>query len=710
MLNVSIWTEIIKIINSIRNSDTENEEGVSVEPIEEKPSKWKTLRKIVWSFLFKLLFCLISLVLMNYLYLISLEPCPKNPPELVVWLEWLRNSGNTFVLEVTISSLLYCLVLFLWKVNYLSWYAFLVFTIDVMWLYNYQGGANLHEHGAFNGACLLAFIVLMIMTYGLIRCLISIIRKGKIAIFILSSIVIFTFLTLYFVFLKDSWSEWKSGFHGAKIEDIEGVCKVLTPNYWELTFRDGLLNFQRYTQKWHEFVTNFQMEMLNEELRNKPNLKRLGFPRTENLSNDIQYNLSKLRDFVKGNMIDMDDPSVPQSIKDNVEFIVDISEPDNHRLYIDVKRNNTRAEEVKKIREKVLAEDKANNIERIDKNLLVIYFDNLSRQHFHRTLKRFANILSEISGKEESEYELSEFMRYHSVNSYTSPNHASMFYGSDKFVDSESSNVFRYFSQNGFLTAYIVDIWVIIEWSLRNEVDYLKDPFYSFDHYTFSFNWDYNHNGRDEPLSIAGGQNSYVNRWLYGYNLFDIQFEYVTQIWKKYPDVRKFVRFDSNYNHEWTGELVKTQDESYEKFLRDFHAKGYLKDTEVMIVSDHGVHFVVSHTPIFPDDSRHQENYFPALFILSYKDTPKKNLNFLKNNQQQFMGSFDIYTTLKSFAVGKASKNDEFESYSIYHEDLPKGRECENSKGINYKECYCRSDVSKIHNLKNRNGYFYIQF
>ena len=55
----------------------------------------------------------------------------------------------------------------------------------------------------------------------------------------------------------------------------------------------------------------------------------------------------------------------------------------------------------------------------------------------------------------------------------------------------------------------------------------------------FSFNWDYNHNGRDEPLSIAGGQNSYVNRWLYGYNLFDIQFEYVTQIWKKYPDVKK---------------------------------------------------------------------------------------------------------------------------------------------------------------------------
>ena len=102
MLNVYIWTEIITIINSIRNSDTENEEGVSVEPIEKKPSKCKTLRGIVWSFLFKLMFCLISLVFMNYFYLISLEPCPKNPPELVVWLEWLRNSGNTFVLEVTI--------------------------------------------------------------------------------------------------------------------------------------------------------------------------------------------------------------------------------------------------------------------------------------------------------------------------------------------------------------------------------------------------------------------------------------------------------------------------------------------------------------------------------------------------------------------------------------------------------------------------------
>ena len=576
-------------------------------------------------------------------------------------------------------------------------------------MYNFQGGANLREHGALNSAVLLFLIASVVFLYGVIKLIIKIYKKGKIAVFVIGSIVIFASFFIYFVFLKDSCKDWKIGLNGKVMEDLDGTCKVLMPNYCELTYRNGLYDFTNYSQKCSEFTTSFQMEMLNDNLRYKPNLKRLGFPRTEFINPEIQVNQSKIRKYVGDNMIDMDDPLIPQSIKDNIEFVVDISDPNNHHLYIDVKRNSTRVEELKKIREKVLEEDRVNNnTERIDKNLILLYFDNLSRQHFHRKMNKFASFLSELSGKEESEYDVFEFMRFHSVASYTYPNQAALFYGSSRTAKSESRNVYQYFSQNGFITATIYDIWVIIEWKIENVTSDV--PFYSFDHAVFSFNWDYNHDGKDEPLSIFGGINSYLNRWLYGYNLFDIQFEYTSQIWEKYPDVRKFVRLDSNYNHEWTGELIRTSDEAYEKFFRDFQSKGYLKDTDIIIVADHGGHFVISHTPIFPDDSRFQENYFPVLFIISHKDTPKKNLDFLKNNQQQFMNSFDIYTTLKSFANRKISKNDDIKSFSVYHEELPKGRECVDGDGIVYSQCYCRNNISELYELRNKHGYFYIEF
>ena len=72
----------------------------------------------------------------------------------------------------------------------------------------------------------------------------------------------------------------------------------------------------------------------------------------------------------------------------------------------------------------------------------------------------------------------------------------------------------------------------------------------------------------------------------------------------------------TNYPHESTGELVKYIDDPLEKFLRDFYNQGNLKNTELLILSDHGAHFLTSHTPIFPDNSRYEENMLPVFFYI----------------------------------------------------------------------------------------------
>ena len=101
----------------------------------------------------------------------------------------------------------------------------------------------------------------------------------------------------------------------------------------------------------------------------------------------------------------MDDPDVPQSVKNSIEFVVDISGDNNHILTYELKKNETRAVEAKKIREKVLETDKKNkNKERIDKDVLIIYMDNISRVHFHRKMKKLNRWLDQYSDN----YEISQ--------------------------------------------------------------------------------------------------------------------------------------------------------------------------------------------------------------------------------------------------------------------------------------------------------------
>ena len=103
----------------------------------------------------------------------------------------------------------------------------------------------------------------------------------------------------------------------------------------------------------------------------------------------------------------MDDPDVPQSVKDNIEFVLDVSNDNSHILHVDLKKNYTRSEEAKQLRSKILEEDKVNgNKERIDKDVLVFYIDNISRPNFHRKLKK----LSKWLGQYADELEITEVL------------------------------------------------------------------------------------------------------------------------------------------------------------------------------------------------------------------------------------------------------------------------------------------------------------
>ena len=293
------------------------------------------------------------------------------------------------------------------------------------------------------------------------------------------------------------------------------------------------------------------------------------------------------------------------------------------------------------------------------------------------------------------------------MNTFRNKN--AMYYGNTDTLKSDESNVFKFFSQNGYVTGNFLDLWWNIEGFWDTNLGKMKQ-FYNFDHDATTINWDFNYSGLDHEQGIGEGPNAHYDRWLYGKTTLEIQLEYLSNFWMKYPDVPKYFQLFSNYAHESTGELIKYADEPLEKFLNDFKSKGYMKDTEVLILSDHGAHFLTSHTPVFPDDSRYEENMLPMLFYITYKDSEKEKLHFLRENQQQFFNSLDYYGTLKAIAIGKPTTNDTHRYYAVQYEMLPKGRDCTDGDGITYFECWCRNDVSKLEELRNKHGYFYIQF
>ena len=112
----------------------------------------------------------------------------------------------------------------------------------------------------------------------------------------------------------------------------------------------------------------------------------------------FRYDDKYLAKIIPNDFINMDDPEISQDTKDNTEFVLDVSDNSSHILYVELKKNKTRAEEAKKLRTKILEDDKVKGIdERIDKDVLIFYIDNISRPNFHRKLKGLSKWLNQYA-------------------------------------------------------------------------------------------------------------------------------------------------------------------------------------------------------------------------------------------------------------------------------------------------------------------------
>lgn len=264
---------------------------------------------------------------------------------------------------------------------------------------------------------------------------------------------------VYLFRVKGTCGDWTGGLADHSIENDGGSCKIPQPSICELGVRDGLLDFTRFVKSCPDKSMVFMKDQLPINLRNKKELKRIGFPRVENLPGKILTNEDEYRKYVNDLMVDMDDPEVSEDIKANIEYVIDISNSTESTLEINLKRNNTLAEIQKQKRQDIIAKEKEEGTydNRIDKNVLILYIDNFSRAHFFRKMPLTAEWLEQFVDNEESEYTTYQFFKYHSVYYNTQYTNAAMYYGEVKNVNDTSQNVFDSFTNNGYVTGYFTD-------------------------------------------------------------------------------------------------------------------------------------------------------------------------------------------------------------------------------------------------------------
>ena len=308
--------------------------------------------------------------------------------------------------------------------------------------------------------------------------------------------------------------------------------------------------------------------------------------------------------YVKNNLIDMDNKEILDKVKANTpEIIADFSKNNFGELKINVNYNDTLSQERKKLEK---------YSKPYSENILILYFDSISRslglRHLKKTLKFIGKFMSykgysnKLFPKEK--YHSFQFFKYHSFLLHTRDNYPKLFYGCSR--GKNMTRITKHLKKNGYVTGFSIDMCDLDSCYLPHD---MSEEEISDHEYLIC-----------DPNKK--GINYMMKRCLYNKINIEYQLEYGNQFWIKYKNNRKFLLIVNNDGHEGTLEVIKYDDEYSYKFLNNLFNKNLLKDSTVMIMSDHGC---PSPSIYYFTNFFHYEESLPMLYILCYD---KQNLTY----------------------------------------------------------------------------------
>ena len=370
-------------------------------------------------------------------------------------------------------------------------------------------------------------------------------------------------------------------------------------------------------------------------------------------------------------------------IKNKTKYYPNETEPE---VYVNLKKERGKIE-IKIHKNETLIKKKKKiisiyNNKFMFKNVIVMFFDTISRAHFFRKFPKTISFLNKFSRYEtnfsKKKMTIFQFLKYNSINTYTDPNLKAAYYGAKK--NGHGIYFVNYFKNQGYIlgksTTFCEKTSVIFHKKIKlNEI-----------------RWD--HEGISIPCIKGIYQGfllhkltSLIKKCLFGKQIFEYALEYLESFLKTYFDYKKLFLFESGEGHEPTGQVVGYLDEIFYNFLFKLYSKNFLLNTTFIIFSDHGQHL---NGPLYFFKLKDflYESTLPILFLILPNTQELYNESLyekIKSNQQVFITPYDIYYTLIHIALGVTAKeiNKEFSNY--YGESL--------LTRINYSVRYCQSRI-----------------
>ena len=396
-----------------------------------------------------------------------------------------------------------------------------------------------------------------------------------------------------------------------------------------------------------------------------------------------------LLDYVKNNLINLDDKNSNFLLNSSQKPEVSIDFSSNPYGELKIKINY-----LDKLSEKRLALSE----NKISKNILFIFLDNLSRVHFYRQFKKTAKFLKNFMSfkgfstedNPDQKYHGFEFMKYHNFPDATIHNSIPMFSGVYFNQTNTMVSIVKQMKEIGYITCNVQDI---CHKELMGIGNIPKYSFIEFDHEYAAPNCD--PNVYKFGYGFFSGENAILRKCLYGKDSIEWAFEYGKQFWKAYKNNKKFLRIVNTYAHEYSGEKAKYSDNALRNFLFDLYHSNQLQNTTVFIAGDHGFALMGVYK-LFQANDWKIEKSLPIFFLLNHD---KKNLSYeeeyseIVRNQQTLITPFDIYYTIRNIIFGDKYKNNLLKEQKNKGESLfkyinPKERNC--TKYENFRNCQCK--------------------
>ncbi|ORX57272.1 DUF229-domain-containing protein [Piromyces finnis] len=504
---------------------------------------------------------------------------------------------------------------------------YLIDIISIVGVLLYDNGQMFDKHGTYNFIAFSIFFVIGNVIALILYFWFKFAGKKWFTIQLICFIIIFGIIE--FISLKHYINIWGNGYINKKMEDGDNLCKIKKPITWFDLLPRGTQNVWTGPQscsRKEQFDAFFDASKDNKLVVNGCSEKKITYkilPETRLMSYEEKVNDMKINVVDKMNEKEYT-YTEPVELKNIEAVYVTCGEQSKLVTRLAGRRVDPAKEEQ--------PEDKL--------NLLIMYFDAVSRRQFFRNLPKTVKKLESLHNSGITH--LNQFFRYGIIGFNTRRNSLGLFTGLQLNKDQRGIPIWEEYRNRGYVAGVADDLCE--DW----DTIYNNHTTVNLDHELLApFCLPEYHERNGLAYGNFKGPFSLRRRCITGQYVHNYALSYTKEFIDLYDGTNPWV-FRSSYieGHESTSEVLGLMDDDLETFFGSLSDE-MLNRTAIVIMSDHGLHMGFSFAFSEQGATEHKLPMFttliPERFLNKYPEI-KKNL---EENEQKLITAYDIYATFR---------------------------------------------------------------